>query len=533
MRTTRRRLLTMGATGMLLPVMTGLVAEAAPAPRLPRVGAGRSVLLLGAGMAGLAAAYELTRAGFTVQVLEAQGRAGGRNLTARRGTAVNERNPDGSGELRFCQFDDGLYLNLGPGRLPHHHRRVMRYCRELGVALEPYIVESSANFVQSQDGFHGRPQTIRRVTNDIRGHLAEMLTRMAKSGAPEINADRTSLLDLLRVFGDLRPDGSYRGSIRSGPNAQLSVTQPYEAPAPLELNGLLESGYWKTHLYNPLNHLWQDTMFQPVGGMDKMVDGFLAKVGHLIAYHAPVNRIRLMPDGVEVSGVQNGRPYTLRAEHCLSSIPFPVLKTTVLENFDTSFTDAVAFTSPTPSCKVGWQANERFWENDTYQMYGGISAIDHMITQIWYPSYDYFTAKGTLTGAYNSRENAAKFGELGHAERLRTARQVATRLHPEFADDRIVPNDKGMSIAWHKVPYQLAGWAWWRDTAADRRAYGRLLAPDGRFHVIGDQVSPLPGWIEGALMSAEYVTRQVVGLERAEVPAPRRAPDSAAVDPAG
>ncbi|MEV0646364.1 hypothetical protein AB0I28_13970 [Phytomonospora sp. NPDC050363] len=58
---------------------------------------------------------------------------------------------------------------------------------------------------------------------------------------------------------------------------------------------------------------------------------------------------------------------------------------------------------------------------------------------------------------------------------------------------------------------------------------GSSESPDGRFHIIGDQVSPLPGWKEGAMVSAQYVAGQVMGLESTDVPEVRQAPDSRAL----
>ncbi len=64
-------------------------AFAQEAPDLPRdFGKGRSVVVLGAGIAGLVAAYELERAGFSVTVVEARERVGGRNWTIRGGDRV-------------------------------------------------------------------------------------------------------------------------------------------------------------------------------------------------------------------------------------------------------------------------------------------------------------------------------------------------------------------------------------------------------------------------------------------------------------
>src|ERR1700681_3315304 len=68
---------------------------------------GASVLVLGAGLAGMTAALELRKAGYKVQVLEYNGRPGGRNWTLRGGDSFTEL----GGASQTCAFDQGLYLN--------------------------------------------------------------------------------------------------------------------------------------------------------------------------------------------------------------------------------------------------------------------------------------------------------------------------------------------------------------------------------------------------------------------------------------
>src|SRR5258708_4344050 len=51
---------------------------------------GASVLILGAGLAGLVAAYELRKAGYKVRLIEYHARAGGRNWTLRGGDSYTE-----------------------------------------------------------------------------------------------------------------------------------------------------------------------------------------------------------------------------------------------------------------------------------------------------------------------------------------------------------------------------------------------------------------------------------------------------------
>ncbi|MDE2898116.1 MAG: FAD-dependent oxidoreductase, partial [Chloroflexota bacterium] len=100
---------TMSAMGLLGPVMAQ-----ATAPELPLgSGYGKRVVILGAGISGMTAAYELSKAGYQCTILEATGRAGGRNLTVRGGDVIREVD-----NRQWVDFDqeDHLYANMGPAR---------------------------------------------------------------------------------------------------------------------------------------------------------------------------------------------------------------------------------------------------------------------------------------------------------------------------------------------------------------------------------------------------------------------------------
>jgi monoamine oxidase len=359
---------------------------------------------------------------------------------------------------------------------------------------------------------------------------------LLQDGLPPLDSDARALCDLLRVFGDLDEDMRYRGSTRSGYRDPLNMYDPWEEPAPappLRLAELLRSRFWSsTRFYQPLDYLWQPTLFQPVGGMDKIVHAFVDEIRrawgkHRIVLNSPVTRIAQEGDKVRVHWVNGPEDGTV-ADYCLSSIPLPVLSRSVtLHGFSDPYVEAIEHVTFAETCKVGWQANERFWEPDDEQIYGGISYTDDLITQLWYPSNDYFSDKGTLTGSYNYDENARTLGDMGWTARLERAREGARKLHPKSWTDSRVPLSTGVSIAWHKVPYQYGGWADWKvGDAKDTEMYRRLLQPDGRFHALGDQVSPLPGWQEGAMMSAEWAIGQIDGTQPTTVPQVVRVPDS-------
>ncbi len=76
---------------------------------LQRTATPKKVIIIGAGLAGLSAAFELTRAGHDVIVFEAQSRPGGRVRTLR------------------APFADGLYAEAGATRIPDHHKFTLDY----------------------------------------------------------------------------------------------------------------------------------------------------------------------------------------------------------------------------------------------------------------------------------------------------------------------------------------------------------------------------------------------------------------------
>ena len=174
----RRRFLTrIGAAGgsaALYSAMVGLGLMAVPARAGPlslpaSLGAGKSVVVLGGGIAGLTAAYELERAGFAVTLLEARARLGGRNWTLRGGDPIEM-----VGEAtQTVGFSDGLYMNAGPARIPSNHRMLLDYCRELGVELMPFINDNRNAWIQDDAMFGGRPVRNREYVADTRGFIAD------------------------------------------------------------------------------------------------------------------------------------------------------------------------------------------------------------------------------------------------------------------------------------------------------------------------------------------------------------------------
>jgi monoamine oxidase len=480
---------------------------------LPRdSGRGKTIAILGAGVSGLCAAYELDRAGYDVVILEAQRRAGGRALTLRRGDVFQETGQP----AQTCAFDEGLYFEAGPGRIPHHHINFIDYCRRFGVALQPYIFSSRANLIHSSTLGNGRTVPVREVYFSLQGHVAELLDKCSRQVDLAVTKpDLEKLQEMLIAFGDLTQDGtnkswSYKNqSGRAGFERPAGVATPIKPIGPMKLEDILRSRLWDDWIMRDADVYWQTSLLEPVGGMDSFFKGFLRQplarqsgsIEGLIRYGAKVTAIETGTGNVTIAYDHAGEARTLAADACISTIPLPVfakLKT----NLRPAFMAAAANAATKAAGKVGWQA-ERFWEREA-NIYGGISWTTDTIDQIWYPSSGYLSQKGVLTGGYMRGDQAIAFNAKSVAERLAIAREQGERLHPGYAKHV----EHGVAIGWENMEFQRCGWI-----DEEHPTFGAnsavLAQPQGRFHLAGDQITFLSGWQEGALVAAHHAVTNI------------------------
>ena len=468
----------------------GLLARPSQAPfELRGQVDGVTVLVLGAGLAGLTIAYELSKRGYRVQVLEARARPGGRAHTVRRGTASEEDGPS-----QLCTFDEGQYFNPGAMRIPHHHSAVMAYCRELEVAIEPFCNECDGAYVYQTrtSGLAGRRIRQREARTDLDGYVAELLAKAIAQDRlddPLTNNDRENLIAYLREAGALTERGTYEGSPRRG------STEP-----PLGLADLLGS---RAGFFLHQDFAYQPTMFQIAGGTDRLPAAFVSRLREKIVYRAAVREIRQTESAVSVVYAdQNGRMRRMEAEYCACTIPLPVLAT-IETDFAPGFKSAIASFTYASAGKMGLQFRRRFWEEDD-AIYGGATRTDQDITQIIYPSTGFHGRKGVLVGYYIQDARARLMGERTPAERVALALEQGARIHPQYRKEF----ETGFSVAWHRVRWNGGSWASFGGNAR-RELQPTLLEPDGRVYLAGDHVSNINAWMQGAFESARSVATQI------------------------
>ena len=464
---------------------------------------GASVVVLGSGMAGMTAAYELRNAGYQVQVLEYNARAGGRNWSLRGGDRYTEL----GGATQHCEFDEGLYINPGPWRLPYHHRGMLNYCKRLGVPLEAFVQVNYNAYLHSSQHFGGKPRRYREIKADYQGHVAELLAKATHQRALDAavtKEDQERLLESLREWGALNQDFAYvasdstsaRRGYQKHPGGGLTA-RPIPSD-PMGLADILDSRLWQGIPAGDEIDM-QTSLFQPVGGMGRVGEAFGRELGTLIHYNAKVTGIQQDSHGVTVSYEDTTKPasqLSARADWCLCTIPLPILAQIPM-NVGPKLATAIGKVPYASAVKVGLQFKRRFWEEDDH-IYGGISYTDLPIMNIGYPNTGYHSSgKGVLLGAYIWGNNAMKFTAMDPQDRVLKAVEYGSQVHPQYRKEF----DNGVAVAWHRSPFTMGCFGMW---TADTRAqyYDDLCRIDGRIALAGEHASYIPGWQEGAVTSA-------------------------------
>jgi monoamine oxidase len=468
-------------------------------------GGGATVVILGAGIAGLITAYELGKAGYRCTVLEARERPGGRNWTIRGGTKIEFT----SGFKQTCEFSEGNYFNAGPARLPSIHRTMLHYCSELDVPLEVEVNASRSALFQADNLNGGTAVQNRRVVNDTRGHISSLLAKAINQGALDqeiTKEDKEKMLTFLIEYGDLDTDYLFKGTQRSGFKVYPGAgAQPPTPNDPLPMHALLDADLWRDMLEEEVAD-WQPTMFQPIGGMDRIPYAFKTKLGNTVRYGCAVKSIRQSATGVTIAYNNTGATHTINADYCVCAMPLSILKT--IETDFSPAVDAVVKAATYDSAyKVAWQS-PRFWETE-YAIYGGLSFLQQTVETIWYPSANLFSPQGIVVAGYGI-ENDSPFGKLPTVQaKLDASRHSVELLHPGHGKDLAKP----VYISWGHIPYSLGSWihTGWDRSFEQQPVQGldTLIVPDRRVYFAGDHTGHLVGWQEGAALSAYRVINQL------------------------
>jgi len=443
----------------------------------PSGGPSRRVIVIGAGMAGLVAAFELARQGHQPVVLEAQNRVGGRVYTMR-------------------SFAPGLYGEAGAMRIPRVHDLTLAYCDLFALELRPFLM--------------GNPKGLVYVAG-------ERMTAEEAGLEPDRLGFEVAEHERGRTFGDLWDEATrdLREMLqRDGPSAWDQIVRQYDQYSLREFLVLKGFSEGAIEMYGVMNFVEADMnnacveelredlgrafedMQEIVGGMDLLPRAFYSQLEDRIRFGAEVFAIEQDPEGVTVHFKTEAGRYTERGDYAICAIPFSVLRQVeVLTPFSREKQRAVRQLNYSASTKVLFQVRERVWETDD-GIFGGATVTDLPIRRINYPTPDPSTPRGVLLASYTWSQDAARWGAMDEETRQEEALQDVGRIHPRIRDVYEV----GASHAWDNDRFANGAFALFQPEQ-QTQLQADIVRPEGRIHFAGEHCSLHHAWIQGALES--------------------------------
>lgn len=443
-------------------------------------GRGR-VAVVGAGLAGLIAAYELERKGVEVVLLEARERIGGRVHTA--------RNP----------FLREQSAELGGEYIDASHRTLLRYVRRLDLDLDDLRGRGSALrsliYVDGEAVPYDQAVTpeIRAEANRFRARVEQLAAPIdpddpAAAGAP---LDRRSVADLMDELA--LADGA-RALIERELRDEYTVE-------PDRLSVLFHAALTKLYARSPESGT---EAFRIDGGNERLLDALIEEIDTKVDLEAPVTAIDRRSDGVTVSvdGVRE-----VEAEFCIVTAPLRLVSEIDFRpRLPRPLAEAAAELQYGAATKTPLQYGRRFWVREGLN---GDAITDLPVGTTW----DATSAQPGRTGilmSYAAGADGRRFGRVPDSERIAAAATQMERVFPQ-ARERL---EAGATAAWAEERYSRGSRAAYAPGQVTR-FWSALRRPVGPIYLAGEHCDSYTGYMEGAVRSGRRVGRAIARRMRA------------------
>ena len=442
----------------------------------------RTVTVIGAGLAGLSAAYHLQRAGWTVTVLEARDRVGGRVYSLRN-------------------FSNGLVAEAGGEFIEESHTRMLAFAEQFGLQL------GSVGSWQGQDSdwasFDGKAGPMSDVDiwgTNLHDEMEKIWKALAELGeyVPDPNKPQwTRGAEYL----DSKSTADWLNSLDAHPLAKKDFIQHIRAEYTCEpeRHSLLDLARNVSMHYTTAE---RGMNYRVVGGND-LIPHALAEALPDARLNSLVTSIRVLPDEVSITYKQIDSYQTVSSAFAILAIPLTTAR-------------CIEFNPPLPSAhqqmisglsygsvtKVLIEYRKRFWDK---KHWNGRLVTDAPIVYTWHATSHVQDEHGIIT-VYTGGDPGTKLAALSDEERIRVAVSEIEKIFPGSSD--LI--EQTATVAWPNELYTCGSYA--ALAPGEVTAHWRtLFEPAGRLFFAGEHASPIQGFMEGAVESGQRAAATIIG----------------------
>ena len=472
---TRRGFLQRAAAGAALAAGGKAVAAPAPAPKV------ETILVVGAGLAGLVAAYRLREAGKRVILIEARAEPGGRVRTLRN------------------YFDDGLYGELGAARVAETHEYVFHWLSDLGLGLTPFAGPGSQIQVVNGTRFRADDEAARERfapqlhANERKLSSQQLLLKYIEGvpedlGSPDIDFSNPRWQPFDRVTWPdwLASRGASKAAIQlitlGGDSSQFSAL--------FLLQQIML--HKDSHQYMKIE-----------GGMDRLPRAIAMRLGATIRYGCELIRLDRSGSGVSATCKLNGAgTEKIAADRAVLAIPFSTLKRVQVDPpFSPAKTQTITGLTYHAATRFILQTKTRFWQ--AQGLTGG--ARTDGPADIWDMSQGQKGTRGLISLTTGNDSIELKLAPMDGNARRAFGAGLAKAAFPELDQEL----QKAFVHRWTGEPFARGAYTIFRP--GQMTAWAKVLGrPEGKVHFAGEHITPWNGWMEGAIWSGERVAQEIL-----------------------